>query len=524
MKIQHWAIIFVIIILPFSILCRYKIQMKLSVLKEETRYNNIIDNATYDAVSQILEISEELEYGKNVPLTPGVCEAALDRFFTTMAVNFNVNPVRSTKSGEEFVSSAQEFFSQYIPAVVIVGYDRMAIYSYSGDRYIEVSSGDYSAEIPDSGVTAHFTLDNKVTLDFPNSYKFPNPEMNPLDSSTFFTNKLIGYVGEPLDFNMNGIDDWLEDLDGNGTADIYEIDNDENGTPDIKENPTIWDPYGISGYGFSTPDQKKYIDSMLTTFTDNISYILLQEYIQNPLEENYNALARLLVSEDLSKIDTSTLQNLINLGLINQDYKYSGDGLVSQEASDFHKLRRNTIINKIQDGLNDAFNKYNLYADLMGVTYEFHIPEIGMDEWNNTIDDIAVLAFVQGLPLGYDTYYNNYSLGGARIVKAHNYYAEICQDSSIDDKKHAVYHRWYCKCIPKNADKTISYYEDENGLQKVYDFMDKNDPRDTFSAGEFNNYSTNGYPSTRKSIGITQEFLTTRDAKEAGYYACSECM
>ena len=60
MKIQHWAIIFIIIILPFSIICRNTISKKNLLLRDETRINNIIDNATYDAVSQIIEISEEL--------------------------------------------------------------------------------------------------------------------------------------------------------------------------------------------------------------------------------------------------------------------------------------------------------------------------------------------------------------------------------------------------------------------------------------------------------------------------------
>ena len=66
----------------------------MAVLKDETRINNIIDNATYDAVSQLKEIAEQLEYGKNIPITKSVAEAVVDRFFTTMAVNFNLNPIR----------------------------------------------------------------------------------------------------------------------------------------------------------------------------------------------------------------------------------------------------------------------------------------------------------------------------------------------------------------------------------------------------------------------------------------------
>ena len=91
MKIQHWAIIFIIIILPFSIICRDTIKKKNILLRDETRINNIVDNATYDAVSQIVEVSEELGYGKNIPMTYGVADAAIDRFFNTLSVNFNLD-------------------------------------------------------------------------------------------------------------------------------------------------------------------------------------------------------------------------------------------------------------------------------------------------------------------------------------------------------------------------------------------------------------------------------------------------
>ncbi len=98
MKIQHWAIIFLIIIIPFSIVCRSVVNKKIINLRDETKYNNIIDNATYDAVSQIKELAMQTapggaEFGKNVPMNESVLEACVDRFFNTLCVNFNL-PIR----------------------------------------------------------------------------------------------------------------------------------------------------------------------------------------------------------------------------------------------------------------------------------------------------------------------------------------------------------------------------------------------------------------------------------------------
>ena len=53
MKIQHWAIIFIILVLPLSIMCRSMITKKNLTLRDETRYNNIIDNAKRYAKTKI---------------------------------------------------------------------------------------------------------------------------------------------------------------------------------------------------------------------------------------------------------------------------------------------------------------------------------------------------------------------------------------------------------------------------------------------------------------------------------------
>ena len=57
MKVLHWAIILVIILLPVSIVCRVNTNAKFSSLKDEVRINNAIDTATKDAIDQIITIS-----------------------------------------------------------------------------------------------------------------------------------------------------------------------------------------------------------------------------------------------------------------------------------------------------------------------------------------------------------------------------------------------------------------------------------------------------------------------------------
>lgn len=86
------------------------------------------------------------------------------------------------------------------------------------------------------------------------------------------------------------------------------------------------------------------------------------------------------------------------------------------DAQIFDQVRRSTIVNAIQNDLGYAINQYNTVSKKYGISYTFTIPQISQEDWNNTINDAGVLAFVQGIPVGTE-YYNNYALGGARIVK-----------------------------------------------------------------------------------------------------------
>ena len=90
MKIQHYAIIFIIIILPFSIICKTLINKKIDTINEQTRINNALDTATNDAVDTLIELNDEfyaLYEGETLDVTPTLAKEALKTFFESLAVN-----------------------------------------------------------------------------------------------------------------------------------------------------------------------------------------------------------------------------------------------------------------------------------------------------------------------------------------------------------------------------------------------------------------------------------------------------
>lgn len=89
--------------------------------------------------------------------------------------------------------------------------------------------------------------------------------------------------------------------------------------------------------------------------------------------------------------------------------------LLDQE--DLYEARRRTVIvQSIEEDLANTINRHNTYTSKVGMTYQFTLPIISGEDWNNTLNDIGILTFLQGIPVG-DGYYNNYAFGGGRLVK-----------------------------------------------------------------------------------------------------------
>lgn len=101
---------------------------------------------------------------------------------------------------------------------------------------------------------------------------------------------------------------------------------------------------------------------------------------------------------------------------LRQDIRQQTTIPLLQDAALFEQVRRSTIVRAIQDELAYQINRYNETVTRNGLSYTFTLPLISDEDWNNTVDDVGVLAFIQGIPMGAKVY-NSYALGGSRIVK-----------------------------------------------------------------------------------------------------------
>ncbi|RJG21349.1 hypothetical protein [Paenibacillus thiaminolyticus] len=160
-------------------------------------------------------------------------------------------------------------------------------------------------------------------------------------------------------------------------------------------------------------------------------------------------------TDTLGNVFSFTLDNYVSIYLpaadswikgYQRELKYSSALPLLQDDEHFDAIRRITIINTIQDALERAINKHNEWASRNGVSYTFTLPTISNEEWNNTIDDVGFVAFIQGLPIGHSTY-NNYALGGSRLLKA-----KVLYGTTINGIKYAFPQN----CAPASVEETFS--------------------------------------------------------------------
>ncbi|ANX01231.1 hypothetical protein CSTERLE_06440 [Thermoclostridium stercorarium subsp. leptospartum DSM 9219] len=108
----------------------------------------------------------------------------------------------------------------------------------------------------------------------------------------------------------------------------------------------------------------------------------------------------------------------------------------------FEEVRKRTIAESIKKDVNIAINKHNKYAKTYGIAYHFSPPSISDGNWQRNIEDIGILAFFQGIPVGIrGERFNSYALGAARIIRKNYYFIQQ------DINGIYYYHRENCPII-----------------------------------------------------------------------------
>ena len=74
--------------------------------------------------------------------------------------------------------------------------------------------------------------------------------------------------------------------------------------------------------------------------------------------------------------------------------------------------KKDIIINTIEKNLSQATEQ----AKKMNPNYEYRLPQLSYDEWEQALSNISIIAYMQGMPIGLK-YYNNYAIATSTLNK-----------------------------------------------------------------------------------------------------------
>lgn len=122
----------------------------------------------------------------------------------------------------------------------------------------------------------------------------------------------------------------------------------------------------------------------------------------------------------------------------NKDLIGGSVGNLSDVVDLLKQKRKETISKVVTEEMAYAVNSNNAYARSAGITYNFVFPTTTQDEMYETIENVGIIAFVQGISIG-NKYLNTKAYGVSKLDLATRYYFSI---PNIDSKvKNNLYHK-----------------------------------------------------------------------------------
>ena len=170
-KAQHLAIIFIIIILPISLVLSNYIQSQIDTITLQTQYNSRLYESTYDAVQAFQINTVNNRYSSISDSKIRDIEASVNTFYNSLSNNINASEIGT------------EALRPFVPALVYTLYDGYYIYSKYNNVYPE-NNGDVKddSEAEDeyglkpyiyysgryrkgnNDFVVNYTLDNAITI------------------------------------------------------------------------------------------------------------------------------------------------------------------------------------------------------------------------------------------------------------------------------------------------------------------------------------------------------------------------
>lgn len=503
MKLQYIAVLFVIIILPISLVMSSYIQNQIDAITLQTAYDKNLISATYDAVVAFQLNTTNNKYSSISDSKIRDIEASVNTFYNSL-----------NTSMMEYAQAAKDL-ETYIPAMLFTLYDGYYIYTSYDNVYSKVGEGkDEEVQITLDGknyqnglkpyvyysakyklqngniIVVNYTLDNEITVygdvGDGNGYVTKSGYLiNPQyvtdidkDSKTLKYgkgNNKITIKPEKLTEHLITLNDKGIATEGDYNYIFYQNKKIYQNVGDTSEIEYFWyDNYMKTVV--NDPDIKAYLEST-KKYSDDGNTIMSTsafDYYYEAWDFSLN-----WVIKYLGKItQANTVKNedgVTEIGQNNIDYvdpetgevkkylsedtgnnpifdttKSNNDPLLSDSVFNNHRLA--VIRRTIETSLNTVISNYHTTT-----LYDYAMPVISDDDWYRILNNVSMVTFMQGMTIGY-RYYSNYAIVtnnvNKEVVKTENVYIVV-----EDGNGNREYHQPGCKELLDNIqNKKIEAY------------------------------------------------------------------
>lgn len=446
MKLQGLAILFIILILPLSIIIGEYASFQIETFRLERLYDSRLITATHDAIKtyQINTFNDELSDIVNNKLE--TIEASATTFYNSL------------RSGFAMQGYTAEELQQYVPALVYTMYDGYYIYSpYTDVAKIGVEDFDDTDETnnvdvlqfdkdgegmtygfkpyvyyscryyidSDNDFVINYTLDNYITISGIVNREYVNKSGHLVtlagskdeEGLYRYYDEATGiytfyYSGQEI-LPEDGFEDHLvvqeENAEGemvsttkaykyikiNGEKYYYEPD----GNTDGDDIPDKYFFHLVGGQrviqvGEYSDEFYKYISQMELN-RSAINYYRNAYEFTTWINKNLGGLTPFEAQSSDAVRNTGN-----NPIFTNKNIEYSN--------SDFNLHRKEVIRHSIESNLSIAIANYNKYSNA-GANVNFQMPKLKETEWEMLENEISVISFLQGLNIG-GKIYNGYTV------------------------------------------------------------------------------------------------------------------
>lgn len=463
MKLQHIIIIFVIIIVPISLVLSVYINMHIKTIENQTKYNNILINATYDGIKAFQLNTANNMYSTISNSKIRDIEASINVFFNSLGTNMGVS------------GYSKEDLQPYVPAILFTLYDGYYIYSnfydteYGEYRYGLKPFNYYSCRYKTGNNTdfvVNYTLDNTITIigTVKGHYVIKTGHLLADSDRSVIADEILreNLIILSDDVNVEPTTENFQYIVYNSQK-IYKDNNPDAFSGDINDTGEK----GKKRYFYYSSEYKK---NYVTTISD-IEY--LNNHLRNINGQLYlcSDSATKYYAESLDPLTTDFNGDPISftdwvdkyLGNITPDNAVDVDGnaitdfatnIGNEEIFDisdennpiktdsvFNEHRMNVIRKSIETNLLSAIATFTSHTV---IGYEFSMPQLGEEEWDKIQNNVCMLTFFEGVPIGAKVY-NNYC-----IVSNNTNQETVGNDSIFIVDSNGEYHKPGCLKLIEN--------------------------------------------------------------------------